>query len=357
MTSQPLISIIIPAYNAERWLRQCLDSMLAQTYTKLEILCVNDGSTDGSLAILREYEAKDGRVRAIDIAHAGLGAARNAALDVAQGEWITGVDADDWLVPDACERMMSRELEGVDVVAYEAETVFIDEPLGGSWYSYDLPYEGVRPMTNADIYRIRSPFCLKLYRRSVVEQFGLRFPVGHLYEDEAFHLLFLAHVRTICYVRERLYCRSIHKGSIMQQPDREPFEKANLAYMKDIFAHFVSHDMLETRWPCLWHYLVRKCLYFAEKNREGEALQEWKSQVMELAQRSGVLRNRSFAMALDGFFSTPRQGWLGRLFVKRKPGKVTYRLFGIPLLKVRKNDSETVWRVLGVVVRRVPDPL
>lgn len=103
----PKFSIIIPVYNAARYLRECLDSVVAQTYTDFEVICVDDGSTDGSGAILDEYAAKDRHFRVIHQPNAGAWAARNAALEVAQGEWITFVDADDRIRPGWLENAMA----------------------------------------------------------------------------------------------------------------------------------------------------------------------------------------------------------------------------------------------------------
>lgn len=100
----PKFSIIIPVYNVAPYLRECLDSVLVQTYTSWEAICVDDGSTDGSGAILDEYAAKDPRFRVIHQVNAGVSEARNVALDSVHGEWILFVDADDWLEASALER-------------------------------------------------------------------------------------------------------------------------------------------------------------------------------------------------------------------------------------------------------------
>ena len=97
----PLVSIIMPVYNAEQYLASSIDCVLAQTAKDFELLLVNDGSKDNSLAICREYEARDSRVRLLDKPNGGVSSARNMGLDEARGEWIMFVDSDDWLTEDA----------------------------------------------------------------------------------------------------------------------------------------------------------------------------------------------------------------------------------------------------------------
>ena len=100
MNNQPLISIIVPCYNVEQYLPKCIESILAQTYRNLEILLVDDGSPDRCGEICDEYAKKDSRIKVILKPNGGLSDARNAALDVMQGEWVTCVDSDDFIIPD-----------------------------------------------------------------------------------------------------------------------------------------------------------------------------------------------------------------------------------------------------------------
>ena len=103
----PKVSVIIPVYNVEAYLRQCLDSVVNQTLREIEIVCVDDGSTDGSAAILEEYAAKDVRIKIIKQGNAGVNVARKEGLKLASGEWITFCDADDWLEQDAIAEMVN----------------------------------------------------------------------------------------------------------------------------------------------------------------------------------------------------------------------------------------------------------
>lgn len=99
----------MPVYNVARFLPRCLGSLIGQTYKELEIICVNDGSCDGSAAILDQYAAKDARIKVIHQENSGVSAARNRGIEAATGELITFVDADDWLEPDAYEKTALRQ--------------------------------------------------------------------------------------------------------------------------------------------------------------------------------------------------------------------------------------------------------
>ena len=103
----PKVSVVIPVYNVEKYLGECLDSVLRQTLNEIEIICVDDGSTDGSAAILQKYAAADPRIRLISQANAGLSAARNAGMDAATGKYIYFLDSDDYISADAMEKCFS----------------------------------------------------------------------------------------------------------------------------------------------------------------------------------------------------------------------------------------------------------
>ena len=113
------ISVIVPVYNVEPYLPQCLDSLIEQTFNDIEIICVNDGSTDGSLNVLNHYAAKDSRIKVIDKPNGGVSSARNRGLDAAQGEYISFVDGDDWLKQNAYEEIISAvDKRNVDMAVF-----------------------------------------------------------------------------------------------------------------------------------------------------------------------------------------------------------------------------------------------
>lgn len=122
--NKPLISIIVPVYNVAEYLPQCLDSLVAQTYENIEIIAVDDGSTDGSGTILDEYAARDARVRPVHIENDGVSNARNVGLSLVRGEFVGFVDSDDWVDTDMYARLAAALTDDIDVTCggYVLET-------------------------------------------------------------------------------------------------------------------------------------------------------------------------------------------------------------------------------------------
>ena len=122
---QPKVSVIIPVYNTEQYLRECLDSVVNQTLKDIEIICVDDGSTDNSLAILREYKAKDSRIIVLTQENQFAGVARNHGMEAACGQYYAFMDADDCFLPDAIEKMFNLceqyELDFIKACFYNLE--------------------------------------------------------------------------------------------------------------------------------------------------------------------------------------------------------------------------------------------
>ena len=119
----PKVSVIIPVYNVEKYLRQCLDSVVNQTLKDIEIICVDDGSTDNSLAILEEYAANDDRFIILEQKNQGAGAARNKGLEVAKGEFVHFMDSDDWIETYAYEELYDLIIiKKVDLIKFRAHS-------------------------------------------------------------------------------------------------------------------------------------------------------------------------------------------------------------------------------------------
>ena len=126
VSTQPLISVIVPVYNVERYLDQCVESLIGQTYERLEIILVDDGSTDSSGEQCNAWANRDNRIRAVRQCNAGLAAARNTGLDLAKGEYIGFVDSDDYVLPDMFGTLLHNLQESdadLSIISYEREKI------------------------------------------------------------------------------------------------------------------------------------------------------------------------------------------------------------------------------------------
>ena len=190
MTSQPLISVIVPVYNVEQYLDQCLESIVSQTYPRLEILVVDDGSTDGSGDMCDSWAERDSRICVTHQPNGGLSAARNTALDRMSGEHVIMVDSDDVLHPDAAACLLSAmERHQADIVV--GDHVIVGEKATPQWPSTAVAGpDGDRAYSQSEallaiFYQqgLTHSAWARIYRASLFD--GIRYPVGQLYEDLA----------------------------------------------------------------------------------------------------------------------------------------------------------------------------
>lgn len=221
------ISVIIPVYNVAPYLAKCLDSVLAQTMSDIEVICVNDGSTDNSGKILQDYAAKDRRVKIINQNNQGISAARNAGLKVVQSDYVMFVDSDDYIAADMTEKLHSMMISGnPDVVICSAECVNqLPENAGADiieWQSWLQPWfdEYAKPTGVYDVPKtIKDEFISvvwnKLYKTSIIKDYQIEFPLGLIEEDEYWLWAYMIHCKKYAFLNEQLYFYIQRAGSIM----------------------------------------------------------------------------------------------------------------------------------------------
>lgn len=227
------VTIVVPVYNVEPYLRECLDSVLAQTFADWECVCVDDGSTDGSSSILSEYAGKDHRFQIIRQPNGGLSSARNAGMDAATGKYLYFLDSDDMLVEEALERLQSlAEKDELDQIVFGTKLfvqagIVTDARIADMerYYSVQQDFAG-SVMSGLDLFRglvDRNAFFasvpLRFFRRRSLPE-SLRFPEGLLHEDNYFSPLALLAANRALAVTDRLYIRRVRAGSIMTSQNR-----------------------------------------------------------------------------------------------------------------------------------------
>lgn len=208
----PTISVIVPVYKVEKFINRCVDSILVQSFTDFELWLVDDGSPDNCGMICDEYAQKDERVRVIHKKNGGLSDARNAALDVMQGEYVLFVDSDDWIAVDALETMYSAlKRTGAEVATGNIISVH-ENGTEEALYSptqVETVLKGEEMLTTL----LRPNACNRLYKAEIFH--NLRYPVGRLYEDVFVYHKILSQIDSMVLTGKYSYYYLVRSGSIM----------------------------------------------------------------------------------------------------------------------------------------------
>lgn len=295
----PLVSIIVPIYNVEQYLAECLDSLMNQTLRDIEIICVNDGSQDNSADIVRKYMQADSRIKLIEQENCGLSGARNAGLKVAKGEYVYFMDSDDWLEHDAMDVCYQKAIRGnVDVVLFDALS-FVDgvekcseeiqndynrSKLLQSYANQAMPAKQLfKQMIQTGA--MRASACLNFIRRELLMKNNLDFKEGLIHEDELFTPQLYALANTMMYIPRMFFHRRVRQGSIMTSVKIEKtldvlqyiivelckFAKAHssartvvLLRCYDLFSHAenLKQDYLKQQIPDYWKKVKREYKWF-----------------------------------------------------------------------------------------------
>ena len=237
------VSIIISVYNAENYLKKCLDSAVNQTLEDIEIICVNDGSTDNSLEVLNDISSKDERIKVINQENAGQGAALNTALDNVCGEYVLNIDCDDWIELDACEFLYNKSQElNLDLLFYCA--VVYNEH-NGEYFArpyYNFPKfdsnmeNKVFTFEDIDYY---FDMCVtnwtKFYRADFIKEHDFKFKDCY-FQDNIFHWDVQLNAKRISFSRKQLYYHRVRDGQISFNYNENYFDYLVMSdYFVDVF--------------------------------------------------------------------------------------------------------------------------
>lgn len=238
-----MVSVIVPIYNVERFLSKCIESIMVQTYTHLEIILVDDGSTDNSLQICEFYREKDTRIKIISQKNQGASTARNAGIDQSQGEYLMFVDSDDWIHPQAIEILLKNLIEANAVMS--VGNVFCTKV----YTSYIDVHENytLLPMKDAIekmLLKGGGAIWGRIFKRELFR--GLRFPAGRINEDYAVSIRLLAQSPFIVENSSFFYFHYIRENSVC----------SSSFSVRNFDAFFVAVDV--------WNYVVRNHLYCEE---------------------------------------------------------------------------------------------
>ncbi len=268
------VSVIIPVYNVEKYISQCLNSIINQSLNDIEIICVNDGSTDSSSSILEQYAHNDNRIKIINQVNQGQGVARNNAIKQANGEYIVFVDPDDWLVDGALEKIYKFiSINKADVIQFNYINYYEENKIK----KYDSAAKNFKKLFHYDLLKNKFYICKNLgknclanmsmvvwnkaYSTNFIKQNNIHFAPSKHAEDHLFTLMSLLNTDKIYYLDEYLYYYRTAYGSAMNKSSDENFcIFDNIKLLKDFLVDKNLYSSLEEEYKhytidvLVWHY-------------------------------------------------------------------------------------------------------
>lgn len=333
-----LVSVIVPVYNVYRFLKQCIESITRQTYSNLEIILVDDGSTDGSERICDEYFALDSRIKVIHQSNSGASVARNTGIKVAKGKYVYFCDGDDWIAKNAIETLMEHAEQTIcDIVLFDA--LVTDEYgnllVGDDRYVRSHEYLGMKgweayvKLLQKDEY-VCQP-CTFFFSKSFLDKSKLEFPVGMLfYEDELFAFELFIKAEKVCHINDRLYYRRLRIGSTMNTP----FSVENVRSLYKTICSIMNYELdvfnIELADSVKYHLSLfwDRCfnLFFRLDFQEQAVVNIYK-QVIELGVGLGVVKNDSTKTKSDytriiWYGAGKRSAFLLQAYPELKPDEI-----------------------------------
>ena len=239
------VSIVVPIYNVEKYLRQCIDSITSQSFGNLEIILIDDGSDDRSEDIVEEYRKRDDRIITVHQKNRGLSGARNIGADIASGEFIWFIDSDDYIEKDSVRMLYERASKGYDLILLDGDTFVekgatIAEEDRNKFYWKSPPIVKCRSGQEMFIELFRnktyySSIPLMFFRTKFLNSIQLRFTEGYIHEDLKYAFLSMSYARNVSVINEKMYKRRVRQNSIyFTEKSHRNFEGRFVAYQENI---------------------------------------------------------------------------------------------------------------------------
>ena len=357
--SKTKLAIIVPVYNVEPYIEQCLTSLVNQTMQDIEIICVDDCGTDNSMKIVEKYAKTDKRIKIVhNEQNSGLSESRNNGVRATKAEYVMFCDSDDWFADDMCEKMYNAiTAENADwaicgtQVIYEADH---DKKDSDDVY-FAVTHSGTHDKDMNIMRRYAVCAWNKIYKRDILVKNNVWFPRGLKYEDEFMFRAYMTQINKIAFVPEKLYKYRRRAGSIMNTTFKQK-QKLNLDYLKIAFAYYEflsEHNLPDVDTDAFWGYTFVNMMN-ASLNQN--APENW-DKIYDIA--NDFIRQHygsatvSFDImcAMDNIIKRhpPKRKYLGGLVrVNTTPQKYEWRIIGIPVWKIKRIRAKTKYYLLGI---------
>lgn len=263
----PLISVIVPVYNVEKYIEKCLDSLINQTLKEIEIICVDDCGTDNSVTIVKKYMQQDKRIKLIQHKkNSGSSAARNTGIKNTSTPYIMFCDSDDFYKPDMCEKMYHAiNSSKADIACCGCQIIYQakHELKASDDEYYRIKFKGIADIDGKIIKNTDVSAWNKIYRRDLIEKYRIEYPEGLWYEDADFFFKYMSVAKKVFFVPEALYCYMRRENSIMDKTFQHSIKALDhLKIMNDVRQFLIKNNLFE-KWKKIFYSIYIDSFCFA----------------------------------------------------------------------------------------------
>lgn len=286
--NMPLVSVVIPCFNSLTTLGVCLDSVINQSYTNIEVLVIDDGSTDGTRELIKKYESKDARIRVIFCEHQGVSVARNRGIRYAAGSYIQFVDSDDYLERDCTgqlvKSMTSTEADWIICNYYQVDTKNQQSDMEHVCLKQGI-YEKRRFLKELSKHPGAHYYGVlwnKLYKSNIIQENKIKFPIDvNMGEDFIFNMSYLSYVHKIVCLKKQLYVYRWEQPGSLSSVNRTETERINeRLHMYQAYEQMFERERIEKAWKGRIQYYIVK-FYFDELEYLEKDASKYKKQLYE----------------------------------------------------------------------------
>lgn len=369
----PKVSVIVPVYNVEQYLRECLDSLICQTLEDIEIICVDDCSTDRSLQILEEYAKKDKRI--IIQKHQknkGLSASRNTALSVVKSAYVMNCDSDDLFVPEMCEKMYQAiSKNDVDLAICGIKVFYETEVPEGVKKSdklyYSIKNNGIQNVTDKLILNINASFCNKIVSTDLIKKHQISFPEGLNYEDAYFHFAYMPWVKKVCFIDENLYQYRRRANSIMCETFRgKAHAEDHLEIAFALYKYYLKHKILDKKYELFWTVFCSFYWFAVGYTKQTTVLKKINNTAKRFIKQKCNMANCSpklqekldlilekYELGREQIIKIKFLNFIPLCVLKNKGNKKYIKILGVPVFKIKQKATKTKIYIFGIPLFKV----
>ena len=359
----PKLSVIVPIYNVEKYLSKCLDSLINQTMNEIEIICVNDGSTDNSENVAKEYVQKDNRIRYIYQENQGLSSARNTGIKASKAPYLMFCDSDDWYDETMCEKMYDTITKNdVDFACCGIQMSYdIKNPTSEKEDKdyYRMKYEGVVSVTTDMLEKLDVSSCNKIMKKEILDKYNIRYPNRLNYEDYCLFFQLLSVSNKIYCLPEYLYYYRRHENSIMVSTFKGNSKAIDHLNIMTVVYNFLIKNHLFEKWEKSFYEGFLACFYFSythlPKDKKYKAfdiaIPFMKTFSQEKIDKILPEDKKNFWNSIlnKTFLSYTKRLKIGKttvLKIKQQHGSYQIQLFGIQIFKKKIKKKKIIYRIL-----------